>query len=154
MSFIVTGLDPQPFASFFAQSDEELAAQHIARVTADQEVGFPCRVTLADAPVGCTLLLLNYQHQPAASPYQASHAIYVSQNATRTEMRDALPPALQRRMLSLRAFDADGMMTDAALVKGEEATPEIERLLASDKTAYIQAHYAIRGCFAATITRG
>jgi hypothetical protein len=153
MSFIVTGLDPQPFQHLFAQSDEQLAAQHISRVRSDAEIGFPCRIALDDVQPGGELLLLNYQHQAADSPYQSAHAIFVSKDATRTQTRDVLPPALLRRLLSLRAFDEKGMMTDAVIVKGDDAVPEIERMLGDESTQYIHAHYATRGCFGATITR-
>ena len=139
MSFIVTGLDPSRIPKRFA-----------TRVVADAAIGFPCRITLDDAPIGTPMLLVNYQHQPADSPYQASHAIYVSENATRAEYRDEIPPALKRRMLSLRAFDQRGMMTDAALVKGEDAKPEIERLL-SDPRMFCGDDYPR---FASCVSRG
>jgi hypothetical protein len=153
MSFIVSGLDPQPFANLFSLDDEALARKNAQRVVVDAEVGFPCRVTLDDAPVGSTMLLLNYEHQPAPTPYRASHAIFVSESSARTQLRDQIPPALSRRMLSLRAFDRNGNMTDATIVQGAESKPEIERMLSDTGNEYIHAHYAARGCFAATITR-
>ena len=143
MGYIITGLDPAPLPRTFAQE-----------VIVDAYPGFPCRVTLDDAQIGEKLLLVNYRHQPADSPFQASHAIYVREGATPAQYRDEIPPALARRMLSLRAFDDAGMMSDAVLVQGSEAAPEIERLLANEKNAYVQAHYAAPGCFGATITRG
>ena len=153
MSFIVSGLDPQPFTSLFALDDAALAQHNARRVVADAEVGFPCRVSLDDAPIGSTMLLMNYEHQPAPTPYRASHAIFVSENATRAQLRDAMPPALARRLLSLRAFDRNGNMTDAIVIHGAEAQAEIERMLAGPNNEYLHAHYAARGCFAATITR-
>jgi hypothetical protein len=45
------------------------------------------------------------------------------------------------------------MMIDAALVQPGEADPAIRRLLANPTTAHIDAHNAIRGCFAARIDR-
>jgi hypothetical protein len=153
MSFIVSGLDPEPFADLFSLSDQALAAHNARRLMADAEVGFPCRVLLDDAPVGSTMLLLNYQHQPTDTPYRASHAIYVSENATRAQFRDEIPPALARRLLSLRAFDRLGNITDAIVVQGAESKSEIERMLGDKKNEYIHAHFAARGCFAATITR-
>lgn len=65
-----------------------------------------------------------------------------------------LPPALLVRLLAIRAFGADGMMLDADIAEGREAVPLIERLLANRETAYLHAHYARRGCFAARIDRG
>jgi hypothetical protein len=66
---------------------------------------------------------------------------------------DEIPEVMQRRMLSLRAFDAAHMMADAALVDGRQARETVERLLSDGKVAYIQAHYAQRGCYAARIER-
>ena len=47
------------------------------RQTATTKPGFPCRVSLEDAEVGEQLILVNYEHQPSASPYRAAHAIFV-----------------------------------------------------------------------------
>ena len=49
--------------------------------------------------------------------------------------------------------DANRLRTDAALVDGKEASDTIERLFADPEVAYIHAHYATRGCFAARIDR-
>ncbi len=43
-------------------------------------------------------------------------------------------------------------MVDADLIEGE-LRPAIERLLANPEAAYIHAHYAKRGCYAARIDR-
>jgi hypothetical protein len=66
---------------------------------------------------------------------------------------DTIPPALDRRILSLRAFNADGMMVEAALAQPGEADPAIRKLLANPMATHIDAHNAIRGCFAARIDR-
>ena len=76
-SFLLSGLNPALFAELFQLDDAALAARHIARVTATEASGFPCRVSLADATVGEELLLLSFQHQPADSPYRASGPIFV-----------------------------------------------------------------------------
>jgi hypothetical protein len=56
-------------------------------------------------------------------------------------------------MLSLRAFDASGFMVDADLADGRDLEAAIDRLFGSSATAYIHAHYAKRGCYAARIDR-
>jgi hypothetical protein len=155
-SYVVSGLPLAEFAPLFGLSDAALAERGVVRCTADAPVGFPCRVTLADARAGETLLLLNYEHQPADTPYRARHAIFVSEAATETARYvDEVPPALAvRPMISLRAFDTAGMMVDAALAPGSELEPAITRLLARPDTAYLHAHNAGRGCYAARIDRG
>ena len=97
---------------------------------------------------------MNFEHQPAATPYRSSHAIFVIEGATQPFDRVCeIPPVMATRVMSLRAFDTDGMMTDAGLASGADLEPLIERLLASPRTAYIHAHNAARGCYAARIER-
>jgi hypothetical protein len=154
MSFRITGLDPAPFAHLYGLSDEALAAHGARRYVADKAPGFPDRIELRDLSPGETCLLLNHAHQPADTPYRASHAIFVREGAERAyEAVDEIPQVLRVRPLSLRAFDADHMMVDADLVEGQAVEGLIERLLANAEVAYIQAHYARRGCDAARIER-
>ena len=77
MSFQITGLDAAPFRRFYGLSDEELQSFGVKRLIADEKPGFPDRVELRDVEQGEALLLLNYLHQPADTPYRASHAIFV-----------------------------------------------------------------------------
>jgi hypothetical protein len=152
--FILRGLDPAPFAPLFALDDAALAALEARRVTAT-DGGFPCRVSLEDAMPGETLILANFEHLPVASPFRSRHAVYVREAAKMpAEYRDTLPEQMRRRMLSLRAFDDAGMMLDADLADGREAEATIERLLAVPGVAYLHAHFAKPGCFAARIDRG
>ena len=153
MSFVVTGLPVEPFKPFFGLSDEALAAQGVTRYTVNAPIGFPCRLTLEDAPVGSTVLLLNYEHQPAETAYRSRHAIFVREDveAPKTYV-DEVPQALAvRKFISLRSFDAEGLMVDADVFDGAELAPAIERLLAGPGVAYLHAHNAGRGCFAARI---
>jgi hypothetical protein len=155
MSYVVTGLPLDEFRPLFGLSDEALAARGVSRHVVDAPVGFPCRITLADARPGDTVLLLSYEHQAADTPYRSRHAIFVGEQATATARYvDEVPPCLAvRPMISLRAFDAGGMMVDAALAPGAELEPVIARLLARPDTAYLHAHNAGRGCYAARIDR-
>jgi hypothetical protein len=100
--------------------------------------------------LGERVLLLNYEHQSAPTPYRASHAIFVRETALRTStLRDALPPVMDGRAMSLRAFDADGMIVLADLAQPGEATALVERQLADPRVAYVHAHFADYGCYAA-----
>ena len=178
MSFRNSGLAAQPFAHLYGLDDEALARHNARRYVADTQPGFPCRVTLEDALPGERVLLVHHVHQPAATPFQASHAIYVREDAlaprdmshdslhcaapaaseaaataTPATFDDEVPASLRDRTLSLRAFDAEGMMIDADLTEGPDVETLIERLLARKETAYVHAHYARRGCYAALIER-
>ncbi|HEX5182713.1 MAG TPA: DUF1203 domain-containing protein [Allosphingosinicella sp.] len=152
--FRVTGLSPEPFRPLFGLSDGALARHGARRYRADAKPGFPDRIEISDAEPGETLLLVNFVHQPADSPYRASHAIFVREREIApTDLVDDIPPAMRVRPLSLRAFDAAGMMVDGDLVDGGEAEALIERFLADPAVAYIHAHYARRGCYAGRIDR-
>ena len=154
MTYKITGLARSQFAHLIGLSDEALATHGAARMTADGRPSFPCRIQLDDAKAGETLLLVNHVSHDGNNPYRASHAIFVSESATEAAVyRDEIPPALARRILSLRAFDANGMMTDAALAQPGEADAAIRQLLANDAVDHIDAHNATRGCFAARIDR-
>lgn len=155
MSFMITGLPVDEFRPLFGLSDPALAARGVIRHVATAPVGFPCRITLEDAAAGQTLLLLNYEHQSADTPYRSRHAIYVSEAAMQTRrVVDEIPGCLSvRPLISLRAFDAGGMMTAAEIAPGAELTPVIERMLADPQVSYLHAHNAGRGCYAARIDR-
>jgi len=154
MDYRITGLSPAPFAPLIGLAAPELARHRALRQVCDGKPGFPCRVTLEDAEPGETVLLVNYEHLPVESPYRASHAIYVREAARVPYDRvNQIPPALQPRLLSLRAFDAAGLMVDADIVEGREAEPLVRRFLARSDVAYLHAHFARRGCFAARIDR-
>jgi len=154
MRFRVSGLKPEPFRHLYGLPEAQLLAQGARRYTVDKTPGFPDRIELRDLTPGETALLVNYTHQAADTPYRASHAIFVREGAERAvSVIDEIPEVMQRRMLSLRAFDAAHMMADAALVDGRQARETVERLLSDGKVAYIQAHYAQRGCYAARIER-
>ncbi len=155
MTYSITGLPVEPFRPFFGLSDEELARHHIVRMTADVPVGYPCRVLLEDANPGDTLLLLNHEHQPADTPYRGRHAIFVNEAATEPRtFVDEVPPVLSvRKAISLRSFNDAGMMIDADVVPGLEVEATIIKLFGNPEAAYLHAHNAARGCFAARIDR-
>jgi hypothetical protein len=151
MSFRITGLQAQPFAHLFGLTDTELALHGALRFSGE---GLPDRVELRDSRADETLLLINHEHQPADTPYRSRHAIFVREHAGAPfDAIDTVPAALRSRLLSLRAFDAGHLMVDADIVDGTRAEALIERLLLSPQVAYVQAHFARRGCYAARIER-
>ena len=154
MSYIIRGLDPEPFAALIGLSDEELAARNARRVFADSKPGFPCRVTLEDAEPGESLILTNHVSNDGKTPYRASHAIYVREGSHQAVTYvDELPPVFRDRPLSLRGFDKDGMLRGALLSNANEHEAKIEELLNRPDIETIQAHNAAYGCFAAKIER-
>ena len=155
MTYRIQGLDPAAFAHLVGLPDAELARHNVVLTTVDATPGFPCRVTLKDAEPGETMLLVNHVSHDIDNPYRASHAIFVGETARRAAVfHDETPPVFDRRILSLRAFDREGMMRDAALAQPGEADAVIRRLLEDGEVDHIDAHNAARGCFAARIERG
>lgn len=154
MTFRVQGLDPGQFSHLYGRSDHDLARLGVRRHVVDARPGFPDRIEVRDLEIGETALLLNYQHQPADTPYRASHAIFVREGATDAlDVVGSVPQVIRIRPISLRAFNDMGEMVDADLADGDRLEPVIERLLATPDVSYLHAHYAKRGCYAARISR-
>lgn len=155
MSFRISSLPIEPFVPLFGLSDEALLKHGARRAIADEKPGFPCRVTLADAAPGESLLLLNYQHlAEETSPYRAKGPIFVREAAREGRVVvDAVPEYLAKRLLSIRAYDQDGMMLEADVIDGGELAPMIDRMFAIGGVDYLHAHFARRGCYAARIDR-
>jgi hypothetical protein len=153
VTYRIKGLAPEPFAPLFALSDAELASRGARRVTAAADRGFPCRVSLRDADRGDALILLHHASHDVATPYRSAYAIYVREGAEPAEYIDATPPVFEGRPLGLRGFDAEGMLRDARLAGPGEAEAAILDLLANPEIAYIDAHNAAHGCFAARVER-
>jgi hypothetical protein len=153
MTYRITGLDPAPYKPLFGLSDDELAERGIVRMTVTEPT-FPCRVSLTDRAIGEKVLLLNHISHDVANPYRASHAIFVTEGVEEpAEFIDEVPPVFEKRVLSLRGFDADGMMADAVLTQPGDAAGGIRKLFANPDIVTIHAHNATRGCFSAKIER-
>jgi len=153
MTFRIRGLAADSFHDLFNLDDEALAARDMRRVIADEPHAAPCRVTLEDAAPGERLILLPYAHQTAHSPYQASGPVFVRESAQQAfDDVGRLPPVFEGRMLSIRAYDADGLMTDAGLAQSDPRAL-FERFFADPAVAYLHVHYANRGCYACRVDR-
>jgi len=153
MTYAITGLNPDPFAPLFALDDAGLAAINARRVTATADRGFPCRISLEDAHAGEELILLHHTSHDVATPYRSAYAIYVRRDVAAARYRDELPPVFEGRSLALRAFDHEAMLRTARIARPGEADGAIRDLFADDGIAYIDAHNAAHGCFAARIER-
>ena len=154
MTFVISGLDPQRFAPLFGLDDEALAARGVIRRTATSKPGFPCRVTLEDAEPGETLLLLNYESHAVETPYRSAYAIYVREAATDlARYENEIPPVMRTRPIALRHFNAEAMLIGASLALKGDVKEAIETAFANPAVAYLHAHNAAHGCFAAEVRR-
>ena len=154
MTFQVHGLDADAFEHLYRLDDEALARVGVVVMRADECPGFPCRVSLADAPAGTRMLLLNHEYQPADTPYRGRHAIFVADRARTAHTEPGeVPDMLARRNLSVRAFNERHMMGDARVVDGRDAARVFDELLDAGDCGYLQVHTAARGCFLARVER-
>lgn len=153
MTYMIKGLPRERFVPLFGLSDAELAERGARRVVADDD-GFPCRVSLEDATIGETLILLNHVSNDVSGPYRATHAILVREQADEIELLiDSLPPVFARRTLSLRGFDANGNLVASRVSAPEGHDEAIRELLSDPQIDHIDAHNAGHGCFSARIER-
>lgn len=151
--FRFQGLPAAVFETYLSMSDAELEAAGARRMVADAKPGFPCRVSLQDAQPGEQVLLVNFEHQPADSPYRAKGPIFVRETARHAFDGTDVPPVLRGRLLSLRAYDSAGLMVDADVIDGAEVETLLARLFAAPQTEMVHIHYARRGCFACSVER-
>jgi hypothetical protein len=125
----------------------------VRRIADARDPGYPCRVSLADSSPGDELILLNYEHHDVASPYRMRFAIFVRKGDASFNAVDQVPQQLRRRMLAVRAFDAEAMMVGFELIDGEKLETAIARLFADARAAYLHIHFAAPGCYAARVER-
>ncbi len=153
--FQVLPLQADAFRPLYGLADDVLATRGVVADIADKKPGFPCRVSLRHAEPGERVLLLNHVHQPADTPFHASHAIYVLEGAETAQLAvGELPEVFQLpTVLSVRAFDTSGMLRTAELVDSAQAGDTFEQLLQRDDVACLQVHFAKYGCFAAEVVR-
>jgi hypothetical protein len=154
MSFRIQGLPAENFEHLFALSDDELARHGaVRRIADDRRPGYPCRVSLEDSNAGDELLLINYEHLPADSPYRMRFAIFVRKGDKTYDRINEVPVQLRSRMLAVRAFDRNGMMVGAHLVDGREVEAAFGKLLGNPEAGFLHIHYATPGCYAARVDR-
>ena len=158
MDFRISGLPVEPFSPFFTMSDAELLTRGARRVVAapgEPMLMPPCRVSLLDAAPGEVSILLHYAHHVApTSPYRASGPIFVREGVTESaSVVNQVPDQQRIRLLSVRAYDADGIMVDADVLPGRELEGAIERFFSRDDVAYLHAHNARRGCYSCRVDR-
>ena len=151
--FQITPLPGRLYEPLFQLDDEELRARSARRVLASSKPGYPCRVSLAEAEIGETLILVNHETVPFG-PYRATHAIYVRENARPAVLEpDELPDVLRTRTYSVRTFDSDWSMRCGAIVPADSLRDHLTGQFEDRETAIIHIHNAGAGCFAAAAIR-
>jgi hypothetical protein len=155
-SFRVSGIPADVISEYRNLSDDKLNKHRAVRQIANQKPGFPCRVSLADAEIGETVLLLNFEHLPGFSPYRSVGPVFVRESATETYSKiNEIPEVLrvQGRLLSVRAYDEKDMLVEAEVVESLAIGELIQRFFADARIAYIHVHNAGPGCYSCRIDR-
>lgn len=152
--FRCVALRADAFAPLFELDDAQLRARGVRRMTVDAHPGYPCRTSLQDAEVGESVLLLSYEHHPADTPYRACGPIFVRERVpTRPSPVGEIPATIRRRLLSVRAYDAAGMMLGADVVEGRAVDAIIQIRFGDARVAYLHLHNAAHGCYACRVER-
>jgi len=154
MSFQIHALAATSFQPLFELDDEALIQHRARRVIVDAQPGFPCRVSLTDAAIGESVILVNFQHQPGDSPFQSAHAVIVRDGAEQASPApDEIPALLTSRLLATRSFNSAHDLLNAEVVEGSSLAETLASLLQEPNADYIHIHNAARGCYLASATR-
>jgi Protein of unknown function (DUF1203) len=121
---------------------------------ADEQPGFPCRQCLRDAEIGEELVLVSHDPFTIDSPYRCASPIFLHREPCRPPSDlTTLPEQLTSRSLSVRAFDPEALMIDAAIVDGDDLSLTLTRMLDKRACDHIHVHNATRGCWAVRVDR-
>jgi hypothetical protein len=128
------------------------------RYVADAYPGYPCRQCLRDAEVGDELVLVSHDPFTGRSEYRSASPIFLHASPCTppdldTDSSRSLPEQLTRRQLSVRSFDIDEMMIDAAVIDGSDLEATIDRFFETAESHSIHVHNATRGCWAVSVDR-
>lgn len=142
------------FTHLFSMNEAELAAVGARRMTVDAHPGFPCRVSLTDASIGERVILTQFRHHDANSPYQSTGPIFVRELAQTAQVPvNEIPLMFNHRLLSVRAYDEAALMQGARVVEGKNLEQTIRDFFTNDAISYLHIHNAAPGCFNCTVQR-
>jgi hypothetical protein len=124
----------------------------VRKTAADRE---PCRRCLRDAAPGERLALTAYDPFLVRSPYAGEGPVFVHADGCEPFPSEpgVVSEQVSRRILSVRAYDADAMLTDATVLEGEQFRERAEALLADPEVEFLHVHFAGPGCFAFRVDR-
>jgi Protein of unknown function (DUF1203) len=153
-NFKITGLPFAFFEPLFRLTEEELKARNARKCIVDTKPGFPCRVSLREADIGESVILISYPHHSVEGPYKSSGPIYVRETAEAAELEiNEIPEVGQTRLMSIRAYGEDGMLTSSTVAEGQNVAVEIRRFFEDPKVAYLHLHNAKPGCYSCRVDR-
>ena len=154
LNFRCSGLRRDDFSDLFGASEQSLAQHGVRRIKVDANPGYPCRISLSDAPVGTTVYALSYNHHASAGPYAATGPIFVRADAAEARLaRNEIPDFLRGRQLSLRAYTGERLLQRAMVVDGAGVDGAVRELLTDPAIEDIHVHNAAPGCYMCVVAR-
>jgi len=152
--FQFVALPLERFTHLFTMDEAELASVGARRMTVDENPGYPCRVSLMDAPIGETVILTPFQHHEVTSPYQSPGPIFVREAAQTAKPEvNEIPVMFHHRLLSVRAYNKAALMKAARVVEGKAFQQTISDFFTNRDIAYLHVHNAAPGCFNCMVQR-
>ena len=153
-NFQIKSLQDTEFSNLFKLDDRELEKIGAIKMTVDKKPGFPCRVSLQDAEIGEEVILLPYQHHQTNSPYQSAGPIFIRKNAITAKLDiNEIPKMLDHRLLSIRAYDKNGMMKEAFVSEGKSLNDVLIKTFTNVEINYVHIHNAKQGCYNCKVER-
>ena len=153
-NFRIVALPRERFSELFALDDDALGARGIQSHIVQERHAAPCRVSLADAAVGERVLLLPFTHHDVDTPYRGSGPIFVREAAVTAQPAPGeIPESIARRLLSVRAYDARGVLLTSDVLEGTTLAERARAFLEDPAVAYLHVHNARPGCYACRIER-
>jgi len=154
-----TAIDPSTDTRFIIdpispESADALRAIGGPRYLADAKPGFPCRQCLRDAEIGEELILVSHDPFAADSPYRSASPIFLHREPCGDPVETtSVPEQFAVRQLSVRGFDPEAMMLDAAVIDGADLAATLDRFFENPSIEHAHIHFAGRGCWGGRINR-
>ena len=113
----------------------------------------PCRVCLGFSKEPEDLILLSYQPLADTNPYAEIGPIFIHPHKCAPYGSRAFPAAFLDRELVVRAYDADGRITDATVAAPGEAQAASAAFLANTDVAEVHVRSRSYTCFLFKVER-
>ena len=117
------------------------------------ENGAPCRSCLRIVPGGTRLILFAHQPFMTTGPYAETGPVFVHADACEPYRSDTFPADFRPRTLVFRAYDANGLIHDAALAAGTDAEATLARLFSDSAVSFVHVRNPAWGCFDFAVER-
>lgn len=154
IDFKIHGLNQNLYSRYFDLPQAELESISAYQFKADESPCYPCRVSLADAQIGETVLAINHEHLSARSPYKSSGPIFIRKNAESVQLEiNQVPVMLRHRLLSVRAYNDKSLMIEADTTMGNKLESILHRQFHNESVTLIQIHNAGPGCFNCSVVQ-